>query len=1592
LPLWTGKGERRIEIRLQKLPGVRATEANAVTGNLLLLYDPAHTDSQTLFAEVKALTLETRVDSAEKAQLPPVVTEGNGKERRARIAVRGLDRNTRLSRRAVQLLRQRGVRAWAKPLTGHILVEYDQYEHVLKELMGVIAGIELPAVPGEDRPEHPLDPIPLWQGVVRAVGSLLGLSFITYRRLMQPSVVMSTGHGWTETMAGSINLVHGLPFVKRRLHDSLGRHATTLLLDAVGIFSLMFSGFSMGLIVTGLEALLLVGEVTTRRAAWRRYEDNLDSSGGLEPGGVVRLEAGATVPQTAAVIEGTGAAINDDGLPLLLSPGSVVPAGAVLSGGPFVLEVHGGHEFEPRPRPAAPPANFYDRYRNIGGMLSMGYVVFTAIHRRSLLRVFEALLLLNPRTSVIAEGSANLAAAARALRAGITVIGTRRDRPIQLPHVVLLDGPRLLTDGLEVVEVRTPSQAVLANEVLAVAAIVSAAAGFPWGNVFPRAGSAIVTGGEFNGLWATASVDGYRYSLGPPEDLELIPEEFWLKHIVGRGGYFLELRNDDEQASFGLIALRPRISAGAKRLVQTARRLGVHIELLCRGASPPVMELARAAELALLPCEDSVDIIRAKQCEGQVVCFVSDNARGAEAFAACDFGVGIGSARTGEFPARADVLAPDLRGVADLLETGSQRAKALRDGVNLSIVANGVGALLGLLPAGLGAERASLAVYVTAVLAMGSVNFRLRGGHRPASSLAHLADPRPERWARRDLDDVLSTLHTSAQGLSTVEAADRRQTRGNLSPGDQLLVSIRNQLKSPIASVLSAGACLTLVLGQPLNTALLAVTTSLNVAAGVWQEREIGKAADAIRKLSAGTARVLRDGHTVAVPTADIVPGDVLVLGQGDRVAADARIISAAGLEVNEAALTGESLPVPKGPEEFSDIGRILLEGSDVIVGTGRAVVVAVGRQTRLGATAAALNVGRSEHSAMGQRLSKILQIALPLSAAGGVVAGLAGLIYGGTAVGQLAVGVTTALSAIPEGLPLLAGVGQAGVASRLSAKKALVRRIAAVEALGRVDVACTDKTGTMTEGRLVLRLVADMTSETYLPNQLPDGLRQVLLTAALASPHPDATDVICHPTDRAVVSGAIAAGLAGEVTAPRLAEIAFDSARAFHASVVAGRVCVKGAPERLVPRCVRIRLANTDCAEPVDWPMDESRRRDLLNRVTSFAERGLRVLLVAEGPQDTAPEDPHGLTAVGFVAISDPLRASVPEAVRRCQLAGIRVIMLTGDHPATARAIAREAGLLLPGNDIVLRAADLADLTPEELDEALAGVAVIARAAPLDKLRVIESLKRHGHIVAMTGDGVNDAPSLRLADVGVAMGLGGTEVARQAADVVLLDDDFATLVEALVEGRGFWRNMRTALGLLLGGNAGELGVIVGATLTGFGTPLTTVQILLVNLITDALPVLAVVLQRPQNRDLAALAREGLSALDSGLRRDILRRGLATAVPTLGGYLFMHGTGNPAQANAVAFASVVATQLAQTLDAGRVQGAISRSVINTVGVSGAILGTAITFPPVRDFLGLTTPSPLGWGVIGISAASAVLLSRAVSELAKPEAAPPFLFV
>ena len=355
-------------------------------------------------------------------------------------------------------------------------------------------------------------------------------------------------------------------------------------------------------------------------------------------------------------------------------------------------------------------------------------------------------------------------------------------------------------------------------------------------------------------------------------------------------------------------------------------------------------------------------------------------------------------------------------------------------------------------------------------------------------------------------------------------------------------------------------------------------------------------------------------------------------------------------------------------------------------------------------------------------------------------------------------------------------------------------------------------------------------------------------------------------------------------------------------------------------------------------------------------------------------PGNPQGLTALGFVGIHDPLRAGVRKAVERCQKAGVRVLMLTGDHPATARSIARDAGLLTPGQQDVVTAAELRELAPDELGLRLFKAAAVARATPLDKLFIIQELRRGGHSVAMTGDGVNDAPALRLADVGVAMGKSGTEVARQASDVVLMDDNFGTLVDALVEGRTFWSNMRNSIGMLSGGNTGELGFLVGASLLGFSTPFDPPAILMMSMIADVMPALALIWQRPVHHRLDHLAREGLPVLESTLRKDPLVRGFATGLPSIAAYLAALPAG-PVQANSVAFASLISGSLLQTLDTRRSDRYLRWPLVAAVAGSLVLLGGVLATPGIGGLFGLAMPTFQGWTIVGASAATSVILRQ-----------------
>ncbi|MDQ3361034.1 MAG: HAD-IC family P-type ATPase [Actinomycetota bacterium] len=1436
---------------MRRVHGVLGAEANPLTRNILIRFDPAAADEQTVVVTVRELEAEV-VDAApeDETELPPAQRErrgGAGTTGRARIAVRGLDRDPQLTRLVVERLeRWPTVRASASQLTGRVLVEFDESTVRLEDLTSEVADLEAPGLQHEGRPNHPLDPEPLAQSATRTAGAALGLGLLASRRMLGRTGPPSIGSG-PAVAAGVISVLDGFPATRNGLRRIVGPNAADLTFNAANIALLTLSGGTLGLAVGGAAALRLLTEVQARRTSWRRYEESLESSAparqGAIPGATIRLESGQRTPLPARVLEGTGTGVGADGLPEPVIPGGTVSSGSRLHGGPFALELREGPAFTPKPRPAPAAATLYDRYVRTAGPLSLAYAGATALLTRSLTRTLAALLLVNPRAGVLGAEAAGTGASARVLRSGVTVVGTRPERGVRLPDALLLDGPRTLTDGLEVSSALPLSDTHDASGLLARAAGVSAAAGSPWGRVFPTEGSASASEGAFDGKAATAYIEETRYSLGLVEEGDPVSAE---ARFQTRGGYLLVLRSDDGGPE-GLLALRPRLAAGVAELVGACRRHGVEIGVLSGGDPAAAQEVARRAEVELLARdghEGSAETIRSRQQQGQVVAFASDNAHAASAFDACDLALGI--TEGGPLPARADLLAPDLGALAAVIEAGALREAAVRDSVALSAVSTVTGALWG----ALGRPGVVYAPYPASLAALGALASgwaRLRGGERPRSSVSHVADPRPERWGRRSVQSTLRALDTGEAGLTSAQAAQRRQEAPpRAARRNRLVNGILDQLRSPLTGVLAAGAGLSLLLDSTADVAMIGTMIVANAGAGAWQERQADKTAEALEALWTAYASVLRDGSPVTVPATEVVPGDVLILAPGDRITADARLIDASGLEVDEAALTGESVPVPKSPDEGIDTSRIVLEGSDVTVGAGRAVVVATGRDTRMGAIAAALAVDDPQQSPLTTRLERMLRQALPLIAAGGAIVFASGVLRGRPPLPQLALGASVAIAA-----------------------------------------------------------------------------------------------------------------------------------------VVGGRLYVEGAAEALVHRCGGVRFGDEE------RPLDEAGRRELLARTRSLAERGLRVLMVAEGSSDIPLDDPRGLVALGFLGISDPLRPAVPGAVQRCHEAGVRVVMLTGDHPATATAIARDAGLLDDGHKL-LTGSEIAELDDTELDRRLQEATVIARVTPLDKLRIVESLQRSGHTVAMTGDGVNDAPALRLADAGVAMGRGGTEVARQTADVVLADDDFSTLVEALVEGRSFWRNIRRALGLLLGGNLGELGLMAGASVLSTASPLISVQVLAMNLITDVLPALAVALQQPEHRNLSGLNREGASALESSLRNDVLRRGVATAAPSLAAYMIALRSSSLPQARAVAYASIVVTQLAQTLDVGRAEGGLSRSVAGAVAGSAVLLGATFAVSPLRTFLNLTLPTPLGWTLVGAGTLAAVLLGRLRSHptlFATPTAEP-----
>ncbi|MEU4119903.1 cation-translocating P-type ATPase [Kitasatospora sp. NPDC028055] len=828
--------------------------------------------------------------------------------------------------------------------------------------------------------------------------------------------------------------------------------------------------------------------------------------------------------------------------------------------------------------------------------------------------------------------------------------------------------------------------------------------------------------------------------------------------------------------------------------------------------------------------------------------------------------------------------------------------------------------------------------------------------------------------------------HAPARGLTSTEAARLLAEHGrNEVAADHrvpLWARVADQLRDPLITVLLAAVALTLAIGDHPDAIVITLVIVINTSVGVVQEVRAESAVAALSRLSAPAALVVRDGVQRTVSSAEIVPGDVVALAEGDIVPADARLTEAAALLLDESMLTGESLPVPKSVEPGAPGEDRVRAGTVVLRGRALAVVTSTGADSTLGRIAAMLRP-RPEPTPLQRRLAGLGRV---LAA---VAIGLCALVF---VLGLLRqqppgeMGVTAislAVAAVPESLPAVVTLALALGARRMAARHAVVRRLPAVETLGSVTVLATDKTGTLTEGRMVVERLwtphstATVTGPGYGPaggiriDGTPDDEVKSLLTAAAlcndaALRPPTDKDgqwgALGDPTEAALLTAAARAGLDYRQlreTYARVAETPFDSTRKRMSTVQRRRdgalvACLKGAPEAVLDPAV--------LADPPEL-LERARRA-----AAALAAEGYRVLAVAERHLDRLPEPPeeaeHGLRLLGLTALADPPKPSAAATLATCRRAGILPVLITGDHPATARALAVRVGLLEPGAgpEVVVNGQAIATGAVTDLTRAR----IFARTDPRQKLDIVQAWRARGAVTAMTGDGVNDGPALRQADIGVAMGRRGTEVARQAADLVLADDELATVVGAVEEGRRVYDNIRRFLVFGLAGGAAEILVMLAGPLFGLALPLRAGQILWINLLTHGLtgvamgaePVSPGAMTRPPRPPHQHI-------LGSGVWQRVLLLGLVVAAASLGAGLWAHGDGRPWQT--VLFLALLTAQLGTVL--GLRERLLTRANLFlplAVLTSAALAAAALYLPFLRDVL---DTAPLSWSDLTAPAAA-----------------------
>ena len=842
------------------------------------------------------------------------------------------------------------------------------------------------------------------------------------------------------------------------------------------------------------------------------------------------------------------------------------------------------------------------------------------------------------------------------------------------------------------------------------------------------------------------------------------------------------------------------------------------------------------------------------------------------------------------------------------------------------------------------------------------------------------------------------------RGLRSAEAEERLKRYGrNALRGKKPKSNLRKyleQFKDVMILILLAAAAVSFVIAcverDPsgfIEPVLILVIVLLNAFIGVMQENRAERALDALKSLSMPHARVTRDGEERIIEASKLVPGDIIHLEAGDFVPADARLIAAAGLKCDESMLTGEAVPAVKDPgasvpedAPLGDRSTMVYSGCSVVSGTASAVVTATGMDSEIGHIAGMLDQDEEALTPLQQHLAQLGKILGLLALVICAVIFVIGLFGGMKPLEIFMIAISLAVAAIPEGLPAIVTVVLSIGVQRLARKNAIIRRLPAVETLGSASVVCSDKTGTLTQNRMTLVSLYLNGDDSDVPlaaaGHAYDDLLLYGTLCADGSIRIDENGGIEHigdPTETAVLVAARDRGLerdALQETAPRLTELPFDSDRKLMTSVnrVNGRIIsiTKGAFDMLVPRCISGDLTK---ANEINAAM---------------SGKALRVIAVAAKELDALPETvdtdtlERDLHFVGLYGMIDPPRPEAADAVAMCRRAGIKPIMITGDHVITASAIAKDLGILEEG-DRAVTGLQLDAMSEEELDAGISHIGVYARVSPENKLRIVRAWQRKKQVVAMTGDGVNDAPALKAADIGCAMGITGTDVAKNAADITLADDNFATIIDAIREGRGIYSNIRKVVGFLLGSNIGEILTVFFCMLFFRKSPLMSMQLLWINLVTDSLPAIALGMEavEPDIMDKKPIPRdESFFAHGFGLR--LAFQGAFFCVISLAAYYIgWRSTGSAVGAQTMAFLVLALSQIVQSFNLRSDSslfsiGPFGNVKLDQAAVLSAALVALVAFTPLRSFFGLTL---LSWPLYGI--ATALTLSTfVVMELYK----------